>query len=171
MHHSKPVKCSNSLAKGVLCVHTVCGIICRYNWRADYAIIILVHKIMWILKISSAMYNKINLQAFIHVIGSLKQNFLTSLVQYDNKVLSKFGQQQSETGKYLIGNNDNNYHFMQHQQYTVYFSCTQNSTSIDQFKFGIPCFHEFERFLWNFLVVLNWAFLFIYLFFIYINTS
>ena len=33
-------------------VRTAHGIICRYNWIADYTIIILVHKITWILKIS-----------------------------------------------------------------------------------------------------------------------
>ena len=35
-----------SIAKAVLHMGTVCGIICRYNWLADYTIIMLVHKIM-----------------------------------------------------------------------------------------------------------------------------
>ena len=51
-HHSKPVRCSRFLAQGVLCMRTTHGKICRYNWIADYSIIMLVHKIMWILKIS-----------------------------------------------------------------------------------------------------------------------
>ena len=51
LHHSKPFKCSWSLAFGVLRMRNACGIICKYNW-IDYTIIKLVHKIMWILKLS-----------------------------------------------------------------------------------------------------------------------
>ena len=51
-HHSKPFKCSSSLVKGVLRMRTERCIICRYNWIADYSIIMLVHKITWIFKIN-----------------------------------------------------------------------------------------------------------------------
>ena len=51
-HHSKPFKCSRPLAKGVLHMCTMRGI---YNWIADYTIIMIVHKIMWILKISRGL--------------------------------------------------------------------------------------------------------------------
>ena len=49
-HHSKPFKCLRSLAKRVLRMCTALGI-CKYNSIADYTLIMLVHKIMWILKI------------------------------------------------------------------------------------------------------------------------
>ena len=54
-HHSKPFKCSRSLAKGVLRMRTARGIICRYNWIANYTIIMLVHKIKRIVKISRGL--------------------------------------------------------------------------------------------------------------------
>ena len=37
--------CSRSLAKVVLRMRTARDIICRYNWIADYTIIMLAHKI------------------------------------------------------------------------------------------------------------------------------
>ena len=36
-------------------VRTAHGIVCTYNWIADYTIIMLVHKIMWILKVSRGL--------------------------------------------------------------------------------------------------------------------
>ena len=36
-------------------VRTAHSIICRYNWIADYTIIMFVHKITWILKISKGL--------------------------------------------------------------------------------------------------------------------
>ena len=51
-HHLKPFKCLRSLAKGVLRMRTARGIICTYDLIADYTIIMLVHKITRILKIS-----------------------------------------------------------------------------------------------------------------------
>ena len=43
---------NQALAKGVLRMRTVRGIICGYNWIKDYTIIMLVHKITRILKVS-----------------------------------------------------------------------------------------------------------------------
>ena len=43
---------NQALAKGVLRMRTVRGIICGYNWIKDYSIIMLVHKITRILKVS-----------------------------------------------------------------------------------------------------------------------
>ena len=36
-------------------VRTAHGIICTYNWIADYTVIMLVHKITWILKIGRGL--------------------------------------------------------------------------------------------------------------------
>ena len=43
---------NQAFAKGVLRMRTVRGIICGYNWIKDYTIIMLVHKITQILKVS-----------------------------------------------------------------------------------------------------------------------
>ena len=53
--HWKPFKCSRSLPKGVLRMRTARGIICTYNWIADYTVIMLVHKITWILKLNRGL--------------------------------------------------------------------------------------------------------------------
>ena len=43
---------TKELPYGVLPMCTVCGVICRYNWIADYTIIMLVRRITCILKVS-----------------------------------------------------------------------------------------------------------------------
>ena len=46
---------NQALAKGVLRMRTARGIICGHNWIKDYTIIMLVHKITRILKVSRGL--------------------------------------------------------------------------------------------------------------------